>query len=185
MRKILPVLAVLGLAGAAFVATASSQKRSDLETVPKVDLDRYAGRWYEIAKFPHRFQKQCVSDDTANYTIKPNGRVEVVNSCRKKDGTIDSVTGEARVVDKTTGAKLKVRFAPSWISFLSFVWADYWVIELGPNYEYAVVSEPGRDYLWILSRTPEMDDALYSAILERTAAKGLDTNRLVRTKHTK
>lgn len=156
---------------------------AELKTVDSVDVERYAGRWYEIAKYPNRFQKSCVSDTTADYVQKSNGRLEVTNSCIKKDGKINRAVGKAKIVDKTTKAKLKVRFAPGFLSFLGFVWGDYWIIDLADDYSYAVIAEPGRNYFWILSRKPEMDDKTYQAILSRAEAKGFKSSRIVRTVH--
>lgn len=154
-----------------------------LKTVNTVNIERYAGRWYEIAKYPNRFQKSCASDTTADYVLKSNGRIEVTNRCLKKDGKINRAVGEAKTVDKATNAKLKVRFAPGFLSFLGFVWGDYWIIELPEDYSYAVVAEPGRDYFWILSRKPEMDDKTYQAILRRAEAMGFKPSRVVKTNH--
>lgn len=163
-------------------AAATAQKRGDLPTVTSVNLDRYTGRWYEIAKYPNKFQKQCVANTAATYTKRPNGKLEVVNECLKSDGTTNSATGEAKIVKGSSNAKLKVRFAPGFLSFLPAVWGDYWVIDLGRNYEYAVVGDPKREYLWILSRKPEMDDALYQQLLRRVETLGFVPARVERTR---
>ena len=146
-----------------------------LQTVPSVDLARYAGTWYEIASYPQRFQKGCTGT-TATYTLRADGKVEVLNRCARDslNGRVTVARGRARVVDKGTNAKLKV-------SFFRPFWGDYWIIDLGRDYEYAVVGHPGRKYLWILSRTPVMDTVVYEGILERLRAQGYDTARLVRT----
>ena len=116
----------------------------------------------------------CAGDVTALYEVRPDGSVRVTNSCAEPDGSTKSAKASAKVVDRETNAKLKVTF------FWPFS-GDYWIINLGPNYEYAVVGEPGRDYLWILSRTPQMDEATYDVLLERIARQGYDPGRLVRT----
>lgn len=152
----------------------------ELNTVP-VDLNRYEGRWYEIAKYPNRFQRDCTGDTTATYRLKDNGKIEVVNECREADGSMKKATGEAKVPDKDEPGKLKVRFAPGWLSWLPWVWGNYWVIELGPEYRYSVIGDPGRDYFWILSREPEMDEATYKSILERAREKGFDPSKVVKT----
>lgn len=162
-------------------ATAQSAEPIKLDSVEAVDLQRYAGRWFEIAKYPNRFQKQCVADVVATYTLKPNGTIEVKNECRKKDGNIEVAVGEAEVKEKSSNSKLKVRFAPSWLSFMPFVWADYWIVDLDPDYSYAVVSEPDREYFWILSRTQKMNDQVYDDILKRAEAKGFDRKKVVKT----
>lgn len=179
MKKIFYLLSFM-LSLAAF-----AQAKDEIKTVPSVDLDRYSGKWFEIAKYPNRFQKQCVANTTAVYTKKSNGRIEVLNSCQTTDGKMDSATGEAKIVDKKTNAKLKVRFAPSFISFLPFVWGDYWIIDLENNYQYAVIGTPSRDYLWILSRTPELDEKTYQDILIRIKEQGFDPNRLVKSPQNK
>jgi apolipoprotein D and lipocalin family protein len=156
-------------------AACASAPSKPLETVAKVDLGRYVGRWYEIASFPTWFQKDCVGS-TAFYSLREDGDIDVLNQCRKEPGgALDSARGTAWVVDPATHAKLKVRF------FWPFS-GDYWIIDLGPDYEYAAVGHPSRDYLWILSRTPQMEAALYARILERLREKGYDVGRLVRTR---
>lgn len=146
-----------------------------LQTVTKVDLSRYAGTWFEIASYPQRFQKGCTGT-TATYSLGDDGEVAVVNRCRKGSlqGIEASAEGRARVVGATTNAKLEVTF------FWPF-WGDYWIIDLGENYEYAVVGHPGRDYLWILSRTPTMEASVYRGILGRLQAKGYPLERLQKT----
>lgn len=156
-------------------------QNTELRTVPAVDLDRYAGRWYEIARYPNKFQKQCVGNVTATYTRKPNGRIEVLNECVKKNGLVDSAKGEAKIVDESSNAKLKVRFAPKFLSIFGFVWGDYWIIDLGSKYEYAVVGSPDRDYLWILSRDKELSDAVYQNILRRVETQGFEPGKLIKT----
>ena len=150
---------------------------SPLDTVAKVDLSRYVGRWYEIAKYPNRFERKCDRNVTATYAVRPDGKISVVNRCMKSDGTATESSGWAKVVDPKTNAKLKVTFF--WPFF-----GDYWVIELGSKYEYAVIGEPSRGYLWILSRTPKMDDAVYAGITSRLASKGYDAAKLERMKQT-
>jgi apolipoprotein D and lipocalin family protein len=162
-------------------AAGSNASAPELKTVASVDLNRYAGRWYEIARYPNRFQKQCAGNTTADYRLKPNGRIEVLNQCRQQDGSIKAAKGEAKIVEKSTNAKLEVRFAPSFLSFLPFVWGDYWIIDLGANYEYSVVGSPDRDYFWILAREPRLDEQTYAGILERAKAKGFDPDKVVKT----
>ncbi len=155
----------------------------ELTVVPDVNLNKYAGLWYEIARIPNRFQQQCIEDVTATYTVLGDGTIKVVNSCRKENGEIDEAEGKVkRAGDDTSNAKLKVRFAPAILSFLPFVWGDYWIIDLASDYSYAVVGEPTRKYLWILSRTPVMDEVKLNIILGSAKAKGYDLNGLIRTK---
>lgn len=153
-----------------------------LPTQDWVDLGRYAGRWYEIARLPNRFQERCVADVAATYTLRPDGRVTVVNECRQKDGQIARAEGVARRADaKGPASRLKVRFAPAWLSFLGAVWGDYWIIELDRDYRYAVVGAPSRKYLWILSRRPELDAATFDSLVAAAARLGFDASRLERT----
>ncbi|HVO12052.1 MAG TPA: lipocalin family protein [Vicinamibacteria bacterium] len=147
-----------------------------------VDLARYAGRWYEIARLPNRFQRQCAGDVIAIYTLRADGRVTVLNQCRKADGTTASAEGEARRADPDGPAsRLKVRFAPGFLSFLPFVWGDYWILELDHDYRYALVGDPARKYLWFLSRTPTMDAATYESLTAAATRLGFDVARLERT----
>jgi apolipoprotein D and lipocalin family protein len=170
----------IALAAAAMLLPAAARAQAPVRTVPFVDLDRYAGDWFEIARFPNRFQRQCTGDVRASYARRQDGRLDVVNRCRTADGETEA-RGVARIVDEQTFARLKVRFAPAWLSFLPVVWGDYWVIGLAPDYSWAVVGDPGRDYLWILSRTPRLDEK--SAAAARAAAQdnGFDVERLVPT----
>ena len=146
-----------------------------LQTVLSVDLERYMGTWYEIASFPQRFQKGCVAS-MATYSLRRDGKVEALNQCRNEtlDGKQRTAKGTAWIVDKGTNAKLKVRF------FWPFS-GDYWIIDLGPNYEYAVVGHPKRTYLWILSRQRQMDARTYQSILERLKSQHYDISRLKKT----
>jgi apolipoprotein D and lipocalin family protein len=155
--------------------TTSRLNLPPLQTVPKVDLQRYLGTWYELAAFPQSFQRGCTGT-TASYALREDGQLEVLNRCRL--GTLDGqekvATGRARVVDEQTNAKLEV-------SFFRPFWGDYWVIQLDPDYRYVVVGHPSRDYLWILSRTPTIDQALYDSIVAKLEAEGYPLDRLVRT----
>ena len=157
-----------------FAAVALGVEKDELEVVQSVDLTRYVGRWYEIARLPNSFQKKCADTVTADYKMSEDGKIEVVNRCRKASGEYTTATGEAKIVDKKTNAKLKVTF------FWPF-YGDYWILDLGPNYEYAVVGEPGRKYLWILSRSPQMDEALLQQLLQKMAAEGFNTEMMIRT----
>jgi len=154
---------------------AAAAKAKPLEVVDHVDLQRYLGTWYEIATIPQRFQKGCVGV-TAEYSLRKNGDIQVVNTCIKGtlDGEIRTARGKARVVDGTTNAKLKVSF------FWPF-WGAYWIIGLDPDYEWAIVGHPNRDYLWILNRSPQMDGGLYHELLELIADKGYDLTKIKKT----
>jgi apolipoprotein D and lipocalin family protein len=140
------------------------------------------GTWYEIAKYPNRFQKKCVSETKAEYLLQAGGAVQVINRCRRENGDVDEAVGEARQIDPSTSAKLKVRFAPAWLSLLPFVWGDYWVVDLDERYQLVAVAEPKREYLWVLSRTPKVEPSDYEALLGRLKAQGFDLSRLELTK---
>ncbi len=174
LKRILLLCTVLVAAAATAFA---SPVVSDLPTVAHVDLQRYLGRWYEIARYPNRFERQCDRDVTATYSMRPDGRINVLNACVKADGTPYNATGWAKVVDTATNAKLKVTFF--WPFF-----GNYWVLELGQNYDYAVIGEPSRGYLWILSRSPQMSPEQYASIISRLAARGYDAGKLLRVKQT-
>lgn len=152
----------------------------ELKTVDSVDVKRYMGTWFEIAKLPQRFEKGLVGI-TANYSLLPDGKVRVINSGYKEDfnGKLKTIKGKAWVADTATSAKLKVSF------FWPFA-GNYWILELGKDYEYAVVGEESRKYLWILSRTPQMDEAVYNELLKRVQDKGFDISKLekIPQKHT-
>lgn len=152
-----------------------------LSTIPSLDVNRYLGTWYEIAKFPNRFQRKCAGDTSATYSLLGDGRIRVVNRCRTADGKQDIAEGVAHQVGDAASPKLEVRFAPAILSFIPLVWGDYWVIDLDKDYQLSAVSEPGRQYLWILSRSRQVDPAAYQALLARLAAQGFDTSRLVPT----
>jgi apolipoprotein D and lipocalin family protein len=144
-----------------FACQSPLKANEPFKTVPHVDIERYMGEWFEIASFPQWFSRNCYNT-TANYSLRSDGRVDVLNKCHKGSptGEIADAKGIARVVNTQTNAELKV----------SFFWpfsGKYWIIDLGDNYEYAVVSAPSRDTLWILSRSPQMDQATLDGILER------------------
>jgi apolipoprotein D and lipocalin family protein len=162
---------------------ASAKGEDTVRTVPRVDLARYVGDWHEVARFPNRFQRRCLGDVKARYATRDDGRLDVVNQCRGSDGPVEA-QGVARVVDTTTNARLKVRFAPAILSFLPQVWGDYWIIGLADDYSWAVVGSPDREYLWILARTPSLDPATYEKAIDAARANGFDLNRLVKTVNT-
>lgn len=169
IKFILGASAIL-IAGA--TALFLKDSNSPLETVPYVDLEKYMGKWYEISAFPQRFEKGCHCT-TAEYKMHPEGYVEVLNSCRKNSpaGKLEIARGKAFVADKKTNAKLKVQF------FRPFK-GDYWILDLAPDYSYAVVGAPNRKYLWILARQPKMNAALYQEITARIKQKGFDISQL-------
>ena len=156
-----------------------------LRVVDGVDLGRYAGKWYEIARLPNKVQDRCATDVVAQYSVRADNRIDVVNQCRKADGKLEQARGIARKAgDAKTNAILQVRFAPAILSFLPMVWGDYWILGLGPDYTWAVVGVPSREHLWILSRTPGLSERSYGQALEIARGNAFDVKRLVRTEHT-
>lgn len=180
--RLLTPLCLVGVCWAGALATgAQAAEPAALQSIERLDLSRYLGTWYEVARFPNRFQKQCVADSRAEYQSTPEGAVRVVNQCRLADGSLEKAVGQARQIGAADSPRLQVRFAPAWLSFIPAVWGDYWVIDLDEGYQLAAVSEPRREYLWVLSRTPSVPAPVYEGLLRRLAAQGLDVGRLERS----
>jgi apolipoprotein D and lipocalin family protein len=161
-----------------FLSTASSfgqEMNNEPKVVKIVDLKKYIGLWYEIAKIPNRFQKHCKSGTTAKYELRDDGKIVVINSCIDEDGERDDAEGIARVVDTSSNARLEVSFVS--ILGINLFWGDYWIIGLNDNYEYAVVGTPTRKYGWILSRTPQLDDEKLKEIYAILISQGYDLNK--------
>ncbi len=177
IRIILPLL-VLGLAGCA------STPRS-LPTEEGVNLSEYAGTWYEQARLPNRFQKDCTGDVQADYALRPDGTIGVTNQCGTADGSTKVAHGEgrlARLNGETDPARLEVRFAPRWTSWLPMVWGDYWIIELRDDYQYSLVGTPDRKYLWVLSREKEADPATVKQLLDHAGTLGFPVEQVITEK---
>ena len=154
-----------------------------VESVAADDLKRYAGLWYEVARFPNRFQAQCQGETTANYEPLADGDVRVVNTCRDAEGRLIRAEGRARLADRRGPAsRLNMRFAPKILSFLPMVWGDYWILDLTDDYTAALVGTPSREYLWVLSRTPQLDEAIYQRLVAKAVAQGFDVTRIVRSR---
>ena len=179
MITIKNTLTVLALA---VFAHLPAYAETPLSTVAQVDVARYSGQWYEIARLPMRFQAQCVADVSANYRVNDNGSIAVTNRCRQADGSWDQAEGLARAED-SSNSRLRVTFLPKGLRWLPFGKAPYWIMALDSNYQTAMVGEPGRRYLWLLSRTPQMDDAVYQAYLQQAQAQGYDLSALIHTRH--
>ena len=168
---------------AALVPAAPSAAQAQLLTVPEVDLKRYAGTWYELARLPNRFQKHCIAEVSAVYTPLEDGRIAVVNRCRTSsegEATWDVADGIARSVDPSN-TKLKVSFLPAALRWLPIGWGDYWVLELDPEYRWALVGEPSRQYLWVLSRTPALPPGTLDGILGRAREMGFPVDKIERS----
>lgn len=182
MKRRSAFLSLVIAALAALAGCAAASHDPPLTPIASLDLNRYGGRWFELAKYPNRFQTQCVADTTARYDLLPDGAVRVTNRCQVADGSFDEAVGRAERTGEGSEAKLKVRFAPRWLSWLPMVWGDYWVIDLDPDYTLAAVSEPERRYLWILSRTPSVEPGRFQALLTRLQGQGFDTGKLEMTR---
>ena len=146
--------------------------RPPLATVPSVDLGRYVGRWYEIAKYPNFFERGCVGQTTAEYSANLDSSIRVVNQSTGKNGKPMGVVGRATVVPGSQNAKLKVSFGGPFSG-------AYWIIGLDEkNYSWAVVGHPSRQFLWILAREPKLPAATYQQILKLVAERGYDISRI-------
>ena len=155
-----------------------------VKTIPTLDVQRYLGTWYEVAKYPNWFQKKCISNTKAVYSVRTDGNLKVLNSCKTADGDVSEAEGVARQIGGKDSPKLEVRFAPAWLSFIPMVWGDYWIIDLDSQYQIAVVSDPRREYLWILSRSPQIDRKSYEDLLQRLQAQHYDVRKLELTTQT-
>ena len=165
------------------MALFSGESTGAVRTVDSVDLNRYLGEWVEIARFPNRFQRTCDGDVRASYVRRSDGRIDVINRCRTADRGVIEARGVARVVDSRTSARLKVRFAPALLSFLPFVWGDYWILGLAADYSWAVVGSPDRQYLWILARRPDLAADQFAGAVDVARANGFEVDRLTKTHH--
>ncbi|OTG62106.1 hypothetical protein B9T29_08730 [Acinetobacter sp. ANC 3903] len=172
------VLLGLGMATMAYAQT------KPLKTVEKLELDKYLGVWYEVARKPLYFQNKCDRDVTATYTLNENGNVAVDNRCYSKDGSLNQSIGEAFVQNAPFNSKLKVSFLPEAIRWLPFGRGDYWVLKLDENYQTVLVGEPRRKYMWVLSRSPQPDQAVVNEYLEYAKSVGYDVGDVIHTKQT-
>jgi apolipoprotein D and lipocalin family protein len=139
------------------------------------------GQWFEIARTPNSHESDCASDVVSMYERLSETAVDVASACRHADGEEERMDVIARIRDPVSKAKLELRYAPRALGWIPFVWDDYWVLTIAPAYNYALVGEPGRESLWILARTPKLDDATYAELVAVAAAQGFDTGKLART----
>ncbi len=164
----------------AFIQITANAELPPVKTVASVDLQEYLGSWFEIAAIPQFFEKQCVANTVAEYALAENDLISVVNSCDTANGKRSVATGRAKVVDRISNSKLKVTFV-NFLGWRFLFGGDYWVLAIGENYSYAVVGAPGRDYAWILSRTPELKEAQITETKQVLASQGFDTCKLITT----
>ncbi|OQX35201.1 MAG: hypothetical protein B0D91_11260 [Oceanospirillales bacterium LUC14_002_19_P2] len=168
------LILILGLCLSMGYATAQP-----LTTVSQIDLTRYAGQWYEIARLPNVFQRKCVANVMATYTLREDGDIDVLNQCENKDGKIQSAQGLARSTNPPENSRLEVSFFN--VLGIRPFWGDYWVIALDDDYQYVVVGEPDRDYAWLLSRTPTLPDETVAKAIAILEQEGFPVDQLIYT----
>ncbi len=173
-RLLLPLLTLMLITGCG--------EEKPLATVEQVNLEQYAGTWYEIARLPQWFQRGCY-DSSATYSLNDDGTVKVVNRCQREGEDTSEAVGTARVMPDSGNAKLKVRF-DNWVSRLipTITEGNYWIIALDKDYQTVVIGEPSREYLWILARQPQLPDDQYQALVQLAKNKGFPVNQLERNR---
>ncbi len=155
----------------------------DLVTVPSIDLPRYLGTWYEIARLPIRFEDEDCTDVSAHYSLQDNGKVRVQNRCLNAQGEPEEAIGEATPLD-ASNSRLEVTFLPEGLRWIPFTKGDYWILRIDLDYTAALVGGPDRKYLWLLAREPQLDEATRQDYLAHARAQGFDLSRLIHTLHT-
>jgi apolipoprotein D and lipocalin family protein len=153
-----------------------------VKSIAELDISRYMGNWYEIAKLPNWFQRKCIQGTQAHYKILGPQKIEVTNKCTTASGEEIKAVGVARPNSSGQVAQLEVRFAPDWTAWLPLVWGAYWVLDLDPDYQLAAVGDPTRSYLWILSRSPVVSGTQYESLLQRLKVMGFDITKLEKTR---
>lgn len=161
-------------------AAAHAEPQDRPQTVDKVDIPRYMGTWYEQVRLPMRFQDDCVSDVQARYRLTDKQTVKITNSCRKADGSLMSAEGEVKKVEGS-GSRLRITFLPKAVNWIPVGRASYWILRLDDDYQTALVGTPNRKYLWVLSRTPKLDEATLQSYIETAKQQGYDVSKLVRS----
>ena len=177
------ILGPLAFAAALLAGAASAQSPNPLPTVEKVDFVRYAGTWYEIARLPNKLQADCAGDVSTTFTLRGMRTYDIVTRCRRNDGSEETDVGIARVQDLNTNAKMEWRFLPLAVAWWPFAWTDYWIVDLAPDYSWAMAAMPSREAMWILARKPELDAATYDRLVAKARALGFETAKLIRTRH--
>lgn len=180
LAAILPALLIFSAIASA--QTSEAVKISEVKPVASVDLKQYTGKWYEIARYEDNSRKSCVGNTTISYALKQDDEIEITNECINKDGITDTLKTNARIADKTTNAKLEIKMKKSgFFSAFSSKWKDYWILDIGSNYNYAVIGDPKREDFHILSRQPEMNAATYQRILRFAETIGYNPGKIYKT----
>jgi len=182
VKRCLVLIGLAAFSAGAGCSAGDVSAESQPQTLAEVDLERYAGLWYEIAKIPNRFQRKCAGGTTAEYTLRGDGRIGVVNRCRRADGSMMEAEGVARVVDAATRSKLQVSFVS--LFGLQLFWGDYWIIGLGTDYEYAVIGHPARRYGWVLARSASLSDEQWAEVRAILGEQGYAPEDFEMTTHT-
>lgn len=175
------IVAGTALALSSFGLSVSAQAETVApQAVDKVDIQRYAGKWYEIAHLPMYFQRKCVANTTAQYSLNPDQTVSVLNSCSTAEG--GKISSEGLAYSQNEGnSKLKVSFLPKGLRWLPFTKGHYWILRIDPDYKVALVGGPSDKYLWILSRDAQIDDATYQSYLDTAKKYGYNVEKLIKT----
>lgn len=161
----------------------AGKTKKPLVTAPLVDLERYSGTWFEIARLPEKWEKDCASDVTVTYQGTIDGGLRVLHRCRRRDGSLKRTIGRAEVVDLETNAKLRISYAPQLLDALPFVWSDYCIVDVAADYSTAVVGTPDRSQLWLLARSTSVSEETRSAFIAKALGQGFDTSQLIYTRH--
>lgn len=180
-KKFITIPLILAFCG---MAHAENTAMGTPQAIESLDVNRYIGQWHEIARLPVSFQKKCISDVTANYSLNPDKTIKVINTCRTKEGVLDASEGLAKSTN-AGNTKLKVTFLPQGLRWIPFTKGDYWVLRLDENYQTVLVGGSSHKYLWILSRNTTIDEATYQSYIATAKQQGYDISKLVRTVHTK
>ena len=177
------IAAGLLLAGGLAACATQRSGHAELPVAGEVDLARYAGTWYEQARLPNRYQRDCAGEVRADYAVTGPGSLSVVNRCTTANGAIKMAEGEGRLARRSPPdpARLEVRFAPAWLSWLPAVWGDYWILRLAQDYRYSLVGTPDRRNLWVLSREQTADAAQVQALLDYAGTLGFPVDQVLRT----
>lgn len=168
----------------AFGITGCATTSQELPTQPDVELSEYSGTWFEQARLPNRFQKDCVANVQAEYVLQADGTLSVSNQCTDKDGATKTAQAQGRLsnaVATKDSAILEVRFAPKWMSWLPLVWGDYWIMKIHGDYQYSLVGTPDRKYLWVLARDQQADENVVNELLDYAKTQGFETDTVIKT----